>query len=57
MELVAEPEKILAAQVLKQAVRDNDLNDKTMLSFWCAVVDVSPEAFFERARIKNARMQ
>ncbi len=55
MEIVAEPEKILAAQVLKQAARDNDFSSRTMLSFWCEVVDVTPEAFFERARIKEAK--
>ena len=55
MELVAEPERILAAQVLKQAVRDNDFSNKPMLSFWCEVVDVDPAAFFERARRKEAK--
>ena len=55
MELREEGTRLLAAQVLKQAVRDNDFSSQTMLSFWCEVVDVAPESFFERARRKEAK--
>ena len=50
MEVVDEPEKLLATQVLKQAARDGDFSSRDTLSFWCEVVDVEPAAFFERAR-------
>lgn len=55
MEQVVDPERTLAAQVLKQAVRDNDFSSRTMLSFWCEVVDVDPDSFFERARRKETK--
>ncbi len=56
MELHEEGTRVLAAQVLKQDVRDNDFTDRDALSFWCEVVDVAPEAFFERAvALKEAK--
>ncbi len=54
MELVNEPVKLLAAKVLQQAVKDGNYENRDMLGFWCDVVGVEPDSFFERARRKEA---
>lgn len=54
MELVNEPAKLLAAKVLQQAVKDGNFESRDMLGFWCDVVGVEPDAFFARARRKEA---
>ncbi len=49
--VINDPIRNLAATVLKQAVKDKFRGtDRTTMQFWCDVLDVSYDAFMERAK-------
>ena len=50
--VVQEPIRCLAAAVLLNAVRAEQVERTTIMEFWCDVVDIEPDVFFERASRK-----
>lgn len=53
--IIQEPIRCLAASVLMRAVKDKAVERTDILEFWCDVVDIDPDAFFERASRKEIR--
>ena len=48
--VVEQPIRCLAAAVLLDAVKAEQVERTIIMEFWCDVVDIDPEVFFARAR-------
>lgn len=47
------PLRCLAAAVLIRAVQDKKTERTDIMEFWCDVVEIDPDVFFERASRKR----
>ena len=47
--IIQEPIRCLAAAVLLNAVKAKQVERTIIMEFWCDVVDIDPDVFFERA--------